>query len=82
MVTGETEASLDMLLEKVWGWEYSDDIDLVRVCIWHLRRKIEPQPVKPRYIINEPGVGYFFRRAEVSVLKDQGCAGLPAEPGR
>jgi len=57
------------LLEKVWGWEYANDIDHVRICIWHLRRKIEPQPSKPRYIINEPGVGYIFRRAKVSALK-------------
>jgi len=51
------------LLEKVWGWEYTDDLDHVRIYIWHLRRKIEPAPAQPRYIITEPGVGYYFQKA-------------------
>jgi two-component system KDP operon response regulator KdpE len=51
------------LLEKVWGWEYSDDLDYVRIYISHLRQKIEPQPTQPRYIITEPGVGYYFQQA-------------------
>ena len=51
------------LLERVWGWEYVDDIDHVRIYIWHLRQKIEPDPAHPRYIIAEPGVGYYFQKA-------------------
>ena len=51
------------LLEKVWGWEYTDDLDYVRIYISHLRRKIEPEPAKPRYILTEPGVGYYFQKA-------------------
>ena len=51
------------LLEKVWGWEYIDDLDYVRVYILHLRQKIEPEPALPRYIITEPGVGYYFQKA-------------------
>jgi len=51
------------LLEKVWGWEYVDDLDYVRIYISHLRQKIEPQPTQPRYIVTEPGVGYYFREA-------------------
>jgi len=50
------------LLEKVWGWEYIDDLDYVRIYISHLRRKIEPEPTLPRYIITEPGVGYYFQK--------------------
>jgi len=50
-------------LEKVWGWEYIDDLDYVRIYISHLRQKIEPDPVLPRYIITEPGVGYYFQKA-------------------
>jgi two-component system KDP operon response regulator KdpE len=50
------------LLEGVWGWEYIDDLDYVRIYIWHLRQKIEPDQAKPRYIITEPGVGYSFRK--------------------
>jgi len=51
------------ILEKVWGWEYIDDLDYVRIYISHLRQKIEPAPVLPRYIITEPGVGYYFQKA-------------------
>ena len=50
------------LLEKVWGWEYVDDLDYVRIYISHLRRKIEPEPTLPKYIITEPGVGYSFQK--------------------
>ncbi len=50
------------ILEKVWGWEYGDDVDYVRIYIAHLRQKIEPNPAKPKYILNEPGVGYYFHQ--------------------
>ncbi len=51
------------LLEGVWGWEYIDDLDYVRIYIWHLRQKIEPDPTQPKYVITEPGVGYYFHKA-------------------
>lgn len=51
------------LLEKVWGWEYTDDLDYVRIYVSHLRQKIEPNPAQPTYIITEPGVGYYFKKA-------------------
>lgn len=51
------------LLEKVWGWEYTDDLDYVRIYILHLRQKIEPDIAAPKYIITEPGVGYCFQKA-------------------
>lgn len=50
------------LLEQIWGFEYIDDIDYLRVYIWHLRRKIEPSPKDPTYIINELGIGYRFEK--------------------
>jgi DNA-binding response OmpR family regulator len=50
------------LLEKVWGWEYVDDLDYVRIYISHLRKKIEVNPSLPKYIITEPGVGYYFQK--------------------
>lgn len=50
------------LLERVWGFEYIDDIDYLRVYIWHLRRKLEPDSKNPTYIINELGVGYRFEK--------------------
>lgn len=48
------------LLEQVWGWEYIDDVDYLRVYVWHLRRKLEPDPKEPRYVLTEHGVGYRF----------------------
>jgi two-component system KDP operon response regulator KdpE len=51
------------LLEKVWGWEYTDDLDYVRIYISHLRQKIEPNPSLPTYVITEPGVGYYFQKS-------------------
>lgn len=48
------------ILEKVWGFEYIDDIDYLRVYIWHLRRKLEPDPRNPVYLLNEQYVGYRF----------------------
>lgn len=52
------------LLEQVWGWEYIDDVDYLRVYIWHLRRKLEPDPKKPRYVLTEHGVGYRFEGSD------------------
>jgi len=51
------------LLEKVWGWEYTNDLDYVRIYISHLRQKIETDPSLPRYIMTEPGVGYYFQKS-------------------
>lgn len=48
------------ILEQVWGFEYIDDIDYLRVYIWHLRRKIEPDPKNPTYLHNELSIGYRF----------------------
>ena len=53
--------SHQQVLENVWGWEYIDDVDYVRIYISHLRQKIEPDPSAPEYILTEPGVGYYFR---------------------
>ena len=46
------------LLFKVWGPGYESDPHLLRVNISNLRRKIEVDPSRPRYIVTEPGVGY------------------------
>lgn len=48
------------ILEQVWGFEYIDDIDYLRVYVWHLRRKIERDPKAPTYILNELNTGYRF----------------------
>ena len=51
------------ILENVWGWEYQDDVDYVRVYVWHLRQKLEEDPKNPQYIQTETGVGYRFEGA-------------------
>lgn len=48
------------LLGKVWGGEYTEQTEYLRVFIGNLRKKIEPDPSKPRYIVTEPWVGYRF----------------------
>ena len=52
------------LLQDVWGWEYTDDIDYLRIYVWHLRQKIEKVSKNPRYILTEHGVGYRFQRPD------------------
>ncbi|HSU61341.1 MAG TPA: response regulator transcription factor [Bryobacteraceae bacterium] len=48
------------LLQAVWGPDYGDEVEYLRVFINSLRKKIEPQPSKPRYLVTEPWVGYRF----------------------
>jgi len=49
------------LLREVWGVGYEQETHMLRVNISNLRRKIEPDPTRPRYILTEPGVGYRLR---------------------
>ncbi len=49
------------LLREVWGVEYGEELHMLHVNISNLRRKIEPSPTRPRFIITEPGVGYRLK---------------------
>ncbi|MDQ6644194.1 MAG: response regulator transcription factor [Chloroflexota bacterium] len=49
------------LLRAVWGPEYGEEADYLRVYVRQLRLKVEMEPSHPRYIITEPGIGYVFR---------------------
>ena len=49
-----------MILQNVWGPEYGEEHEYLRVYIGHLRQKIEVNPSKPRYIITKRGIGYSF----------------------
>lgn len=49
------------LLRQVWGGGYDDEVHILRVNVSNLRRKIEPDPSRPMYIVTEPGVGYRLR---------------------
>ena len=48
------------LLQAVWGPDYGDEAEYLRVCVNHLRKKIEPDPSTPKYILTALGVGYRF----------------------
>ena len=50
----------EQLLTKVWGPEYRDEDNYVRLYVTYLRHKIEPDPAHPRYILTERGLGYRF----------------------
>jgi two-component system KDP operon response regulator KdpE len=52
------------LLASVWGPEYGAELHYLHVLVNQLRRKIEPDPSQPRYILTEPGVGYRFHMPE------------------
>ncbi len=48
------------ILDKIWGSEYGEDVDYVKLFIYRLRRKIELDPKHPQYILTERGIGYRF----------------------
>jgi two-component system KDP operon response regulator KdpE len=49
------------LLRDVWGPQYETETNYLRLYLAQLRRKLEPDPSQPRYLLTEPGVGYRFR---------------------
>lgn len=49
------------ILQLAWGPEYAEETHLLRVTISNLRRKLEPDPMRPRYVVTEAGVGYRLR---------------------
>jgi two-component system KDP operon response regulator KdpE len=48
------------LLQEVWGPSYRSETNYLRVYLAQLRRKLEPDPARPRHLITEPGMGYRF----------------------
>jgi two-component system, OmpR family, KDP operon response regulator KdpE len=49
------------LLQEVWGPAYESESNYLRVYVAQLRRKLEPEPSRPRYLLTDPGMGYRFR---------------------
>jgi len=49
------------ILQIIWGPEYGEETDLVRVVVKEIRKKIETDPAHPRYIVTEPWIGYMFQ---------------------
>jgi DNA-binding response OmpR family regulator len=56
---GRVVSTRELVIE-VWGSEYAEETGYVRRYVWHLRRKLEPDPQHPRYILNERSFGYVF----------------------
>jgi two-component system KDP operon response regulator KdpE len=54
------------LLQQVWGPQYERETNYLRVYLAQLRRKLEPDPARPRYFITEPGMGYRFQSPATS----------------
>jgi two-component system KDP operon response regulator KdpE len=48
------------LLQTIWGPDYGDEVEYLRVFVSQLRKKVEPDHAHPRYIVTEPWVGYRF----------------------
>jgi len=48
------------LLQQVWGPQYGEETNYLRVHMAHIRRKLEPDPAAPQYFHTEPGSGYRF----------------------
>ena len=48
------------LLEQVWGPTFSEQSHYLRIFMAQIRRKLEPEPSRPRYFLTEPGMGYRF----------------------
>ncbi len=53
--------SPEEIVREVWGPQYAGEVGHVRRYVWHLRKKIEPDPENPRFVHNERGFGYRFQ---------------------
>jgi len=49
------------LLQAIWGPDYGNEVEYLHVFVNQIRKKIEPDPARPRYLITEPRLGYRFR---------------------
>jgi len=56
----------DKILQAVWGPDYGNEVEYLRVFVNQLRKKIEPDPAQPRYILTEPWLGYRFNLPETA----------------
>jgi two-component system KDP operon response regulator KdpE len=61
---GDTALPHERILQAVWGPDYGSEVQYLRVFIKQLRKKLEPDPARPRYILTEPWLGYRFRIPE------------------
>jgi two-component system KDP operon response regulator KdpE len=57
------------LLQAVWGPDYGEETESLRVVINQLRKKLESDPSRPKYILTEPWIGYRFQPPRASAAK-------------
>jgi two-component system KDP operon response regulator KdpE len=69
LVTNAGKPVSHRLLQAVWGPDYGEETESLRVMVNQLRKKIEPNPAKPRFIRTEPWIGYRFVLPQESVVK-------------
>jgi len=60
--------SRNQLLTEVWGPGYADATGNLRLYMAQLRRKLEPDPARPRWLITEPGMGYRYQPSPDEVV--------------
>jgi DNA-binding response OmpR family regulator len=60
----------NVLLEHVWGAGYAGESHMLQVSVSRLRRKLEPNPTKPRYIVTKVGVGYILPDQQASAAEE------------
>jgi len=60
----DTPVTHAQLLRAVWGPEYGNELEYLRSYVRMLRKKVEDEPARPRYILTEPWLGYRFRNPE------------------
>ena len=70
-----TALTHERILQAVWGPDYGDEVEYLRVFVNQLRKKIESSPSQPKYIVTEPWLGYRFVMPESKL-------GALAAPGR
>ena len=71
--------SQTQLLKEVWGPQYGEETNYLRVFVAQVRRKLEPEPSDPRYFLTEPGMGYRFEIPRADYPR--GEEGLERRPG-
>jgi two-component system KDP operon response regulator KdpE len=62
----------DSILQAVWGPDYGGEVEYLRVYVNQLRKKIEPDPARPRFILTEPWLGYRFALTDHSAVDEAG----------
>ena len=70
--------SQQQLLHEVWGPGYADATGNLRLYMAQLRRKLEPDPTRPRWLLTEPGMGYRFQPDPDDASAAAGAGGHPA----